>query len=105
MRNLLARARAFWRGVRQPSQLDRDMTDEMRFHIEMETERLQRRGLSPAEAARQAAIAFGGIEKHRGAGRDALGLSWTRGLSTDRKLGTRMLRKHLEQAVFLRRQG
>ena len=94
MRSLLAHLRAFWRGVRQPSQLDRDMNDEMRFHIEMETERLQQRGLSAGEAARQAAIAFGGVEKHRGAGRDVLGLTWTRGLSTDLKLGTRMMRKH-----------
>src|SRR5690349_16908889 len=94
MRSLLAHLRAFWRGVRQPAQLDRDMSDEMRFHIEMETERLQQRGLNRDEAARQASIAFGGIEKHRGAGRDALGLTWTRGLSTDLKLGTRMLRKH-----------
>jgi len=94
MRSLLAHLRAFWRGVRQPSRLDRDMNDEMRFHIEMEADRLRQRGLSPDEAARQAAIVFGGVEKHRGAGRDALGLTWTRGLSTDLKLGMRMLRKY-----------
>jgi predicted permease len=94
MKSLFAHLRAFWRGARRPTELDRDMTDEMRFHIEMETERLQRRGLSPDEAARQAAISFGGVEKYRGAGRDALGLTWLRGLSTDMKLGTRMLRKH-----------
>jgi predicted permease len=94
MRSLLASLRAFWRGLRRPAQLDRDMNDEMRFHIEMETQRLQRRGLSAADAARQAAISFGGVEKYRGAGRDALGLTWTRGISTDVKLGTRMMRKH-----------
>ena len=94
MRSLLAHVRAFIRGVRRPSALDRDMSDEMRFHIEMEAERLQRRGLTADEAARQAAIAFGGVEKYRGAGRDSLGLTWTRGLSTDLKLGTRMLRKY-----------
>ena len=81
MRSLLASLRAFWRGLRRPAQLDRDMNDEMRFHIEMETQRLQRRGLSAADAARQAAISFGGVEKYRGAGRDALGLTWTRGIS------------------------
>jgi predicted permease len=93
MRSLLAQLRAFWRGVQRPSQLDSEMNDEMRFHLEMETQRLQQRGLSAGEAARQAAVAFGGVEKYRGAGRDALGLTWTRGLSTDLKLGTRMLRK------------
>src|SRR5262245_16187636 len=71
------------------------MDDEMRFHIEMEAERLIRtRGLDLAEARRQAAISFGGVEKYRGAGRDALGISWLRGCSTDLKLGTRMLRKY-----------
>src|SRR4026207_1437552 len=94
MRSLLAWLPAFWRGARQPSQLGVDMDDEMRFHIEMETKRLQQRGLSADEAARQAARALGGVEKCRGAGRDALGLTWLRGVSTDMKLGMRMLRKH-----------
>ncbi|HWI16215.1 MAG TPA: ABC transporter permease [Vicinamibacterales bacterium] len=94
MRSVLARLRAFWRGLRRPSQLDADMQDEMRFHIEMETTRLMRRGLSAHEAARQAAVAFGGVEKYRGAGRDVLGLTWVRGLSTDFKLGGRMLAKY-----------
>jgi putative ABC transport system permease protein len=94
MRSLLARVRLFWRGARRPAQLDADMQDEMRFHIEMETRRLQQRGVDADEAARQAGVAFGGVEKYRGAGRDALGLTWLRGLSTDLKLGTRMLRKY-----------
>lgn len=94
MRGLLAHARAWWRGIRRPAQLDADMQDEMRFHIDMEARRLRERGLSPAEASRQAAVAFGGVEKYRGAGRDALHLTWLRGLSTDFKLGGRMLSKH-----------
>jgi putative ABC transport system permease protein len=94
MNSLFANLRAFWRGARRPAHLDTDMDDEMRFHVEMETQRLQQRGLDAAEARRQAAIAFGGVEKYRGAGRDALGLTWLRGFSTDLKLGTRMLRKY-----------
>jgi putative ABC transport system permease protein len=93
MRALIANLRAFWRGLRRPSQVDTDMHDEMRFHIDMEAERLQQRGLGAEEAARQAAIAFGGVEKYRGAGRDAFGFTWMRGLSMDFKLGTRMLKK------------
>jgi putative ABC transport system permease protein len=94
MRSVLAHARAWWRGLRRPAQLDAEMQDEMRFHIDMEAQRLRERGLSPTEASRQAAIAFGGVEKYRGAGRDALQLTWLRGLSTDFKLGGRMLSKH-----------
>ena len=94
MKSLLSRARIFWRGLRRPAQLDADMNDEMRFHIEMETERKVRQGLDPVEAHRQAAIAFGGVEKHCGAARDILGFTWFRGLSTDVKLGLRMLMKY-----------
>lgn len=94
MRRAHAHARAWWRGIRRPAELDADMQDEMHFHIDMEAQRLRERGLSPAEASRQAAVAFGGVEKFRGAGRDALRLTWLRGLSTDFKLGGRMLSKH-----------
>jgi putative ABC transport system permease protein len=59
----------------------------------MEATRLQERGLAADEATRQAAIAFGGVEKYRGAGRDAWGFTWMRGMSVDFKLGLRMLRK------------
>lgn len=94
MKRIWAALRAFWRGLRQPSQLDTDMNDEMRFHIEMEAQRVMARsGVDAVEARRQAAVAFGGVEKYRGAGRDALGLTWLRGMSTDLKLGMRMLRK------------
>ena len=93
MRRLLAELRALWRGLRRPSEVDADMSDEMRFHIEMESRRLQERGLNAEEAARQASIAFGGVEKYRGAGRDAFGFTWMRGMSVDFKLGLRMLAK------------
>jgi putative ABC transport system permease protein len=93
MRGLLTRMRTFWHGLRRPAQLDADMNDEMRFHIEMETQRWRSRGFDPQEAARQAAIAFGGVDQHRAAARDALGFTWLRGISLDVTLGARMLRK------------
>jgi putative ABC transport system permease protein len=95
VRRFLASLRSLWNGLRRPSQLDNDMNDEMRFHIDMEASRLmEQQGLDRVEAHRRAAIAFGGVEKYRGAGRDVLGLTWARGLSTDLKLGMRMLRKY-----------
>jgi putative ABC transport system permease protein len=66
MNGLLARARSLWRGLRRPEQLEAEMDEEMRFHIDMEAERLVReRGLQPDEARRQAAVAFGGVDKHK----------------------------------------
>src|SRR5688572_20947532 len=95
MRSWKAVLRSFWHGLRQPAELDSDMADEMRFHIDMEAQRLiQTRGLSRDEAHRQAAIAFGGVERYRGAGRDALRFTWARGVSVDIKLGMRMLAKY-----------
>ena len=94
MRGIIARLRSLWHGAIRPAQVDAGMADEMRFHIEMETQRLIARGLEPVEARRQAALAFGGVEKYRGEARDALGFTWMRGLSVDVKLGVRMLGKH-----------
>src|SRR5690606_22962270 len=95
MKALLARVRSFWRGLRRPDQLWAEMDEEMRFHVNMEAERLQReRGLDAAEAWRQAAAAFGGVERYKEAGRDARGLGWLGGLTLDLKLGGRMLVKY-----------
>jgi putative ABC transport system permease protein len=95
VRGLLARLASYWRGLRHSSQLDADMETEMRFHIDMEAQRLMRQhGLDAHEARRQAGIAFGGIEKYRGASHDALGFTWARGVSVDLKLAVRMLVKY-----------
>ena len=95
MRTVLARVRSFLRGVRRPGVLDAEMDAEMRFHIEMEAERLIRQQqLDPHEARRRAAVAFGGVEKHKGAGRDQRGITWVLGTSADVKLGLRMLMKY-----------
>src|SRR5688500_15685282 len=95
MKTLFARLRSFWRGVRRPDQLWDEMGEEMRFHVEMEAERLQReRGLDPAEARRHAVVAFGGVEKYREAGREASGFAWLGGLTLDFRLGGRMLVKY-----------
>ncbi|HEV2735635.1 MAG TPA: permease prefix domain 1-containing protein, partial [Longimicrobiaceae bacterium] len=95
MNGLFSRARSLWRGLRRPDRLAAEMDEEMRFHLEMEAERLAReKGLRPGEARRQAAIAFGGVEKYKEEGRDARGLSRVTGLSLDLRLGLRMLVKY-----------
>ena len=65
MKRVWARARAFWSAWWRRDQLDAAMSEEMRFHIEMEADRLTReRGLDPREARRRALVAFGGVEKY-----------------------------------------
>ena len=63
------RIRAAWRVLWGSRQLERDMQDEMRLHIEMEAERLTREGgLDPVEARRRAHVHFGGVEAFKEAG-------------------------------------
>ena len=90
-----ARMRALWLALWRGKQLDAAMQEEMRFHIDMEAERLIReRRLHPREARRQAHAAFGGIEKYKEQGRDTRGLRWLDIVSLDTRLGVRMLIKH-----------
>ncbi|HVA58256.1 MAG: ADOP family duplicated permease [Gemmatimonadaceae bacterium] len=94
MRNWLKlvgrRLRALVRGER----LDAELTDEIRLHIELETEDLMRmHGLSRDEARRRAMIGFGGVERYREAQRDARGVRWIEQLAQDAKYAVRSLRK------------
>jgi putative ABC transport system permease protein len=71
-----------------------EMAEELRFHLEMEAERLVREeGLEAGEARRRAAVSFGGMEKYKEEVREARGLAWVSGLSLDLKLALRMMRK------------
>ena len=89
------RMRALWRVLWRSRQLETDMRVEMRFHVEMEADRLRReQGLDPQEARRQAYVRFGGVEKYKEAGRDARGWQWLDAIALDTRLGVRMLAKY-----------
>src|SRR5688572_509508 len=92
--NITKRLRWMWRALRRSSQAEVEMRDEMRFHIEMEAERLRGSGLHPDEARRLAHVRLGGIEKFKEEGRDARGFAWVDSVSLDARLGVRMLAKH-----------
>ena len=84
LRSLLFRARA-----------ESDMDEELRFHMQMEAERLIRSdGLARPEAQRQAAASFGGVERFKEEVRDARGLAWLPGARLDVGLAVRMLVKY-----------
>jgi len=69
VRGITKRVRSSWRTLWRAKQLDAEMREEMRLHIELETERLRAQGLPPDEARRQAHVRFGGIEKFKEEGR------------------------------------
>jgi predicted permease len=86
LNRLARRARALVR----KEEMDREMDEEMRFHIEMEADELVRtRGLSPEEARRQALLAFGGVERYREEGRDARGVRLLEELLADLRFAAR----------------
>jgi putative ABC transport system permease protein len=74
---------------------EEDMEKELRFHLEMEADKLARsEGLSREEAYRRAGVAFGGVERFKEEVRDARGLDWLAGTTLDFVLGLRMLVKY-----------
>ena len=59
-----ARLRSFWRNAVHRSEMERNMDDELRFHLECRAEDLsKRRGLTSDEARRIARIEFGCVER------------------------------------------
>src|SRR3982751_3991046 len=78
-----------------PRAAESRIDDEIRFHIEMETQRLVReQKLDHDEARRRALVTFGGVQHHRETLRDGRGTAWFSGLSLDLRLGFRMLIKY-----------
>ena len=67
--DLLGRVRALLRRAT----VERELSEEIQFHLDMETEANIRRGMAPAEARRAAALAFGSVERAREEHRDARG--------------------------------
>jgi predicted permease len=80
------------RALLQGDTLNRELSDEIRQHIELEAEDLVRtRGLTPDEARRQALIAFGGVERYREAQHDARGVRWIEESLADLRYAARVL--------------
>src|SRR5687768_16964977 len=82
------------RALLRRNAVEQELDEELAFHIAMETEKNLRAGMTPAEARRQARIAFGGVERHREDVRRGRGLAWISGMSLDFTLGFRMLVKY-----------
>jgi putative ABC transport system permease protein len=83
--------RARLRDVLLRSAAEREMEEELRFHVDMETEKNLRAGLPPAEARRRALAAFGGLERHRERLRDGRRLPLLEPLWHDLRFGARAL--------------
>jgi predicted permease len=80
------------RALFQRNAVERELDEELRFHVARETEKLIDRGMAPSEAARQAAIGFGGVERIKDDTRDSRGVVFWGSLRQDVAYAWRGLR-------------
>jgi len=71
--SLIATAGGRLRALFRRDKVEADLSEEIRFHLEMETDNNIRSGMSPVAARRAARIEFGGEERFREEHRDARG--------------------------------
>lgn len=70
-----------------------DLDDELRAHIQLRADDLERTGISRAEAERRARIEFGGYQKYRENAHEALAGSWASIFFQDLRVALRILSK------------
>ena len=87
LHDLLFRLRTMMRRPAAENELD----DELRFHLERETEKYVKSGMSQAEAVRRARLEFGGLDSVKEECREARGVSFVETLVHDVRYITRTL--------------
>ena len=88
---MLTRARLWVAGVLGRRRFDRDLADELTLHIDTRAEHLERRGMPPAEARRQARLEFGALDKYEDEVREVNAGAWIEQTRQDLRHGTRVL--------------
>src|SRR5215218_6166520 len=86
---ITARSRELVRGRR----VDSELAEELRFHVDRQTEANIAAGMSPAEARRAARLLFGSVDAHTEASREARSGAGVRQLGRDVRFGARLLAK------------
>jgi len=80
---LLTRLQSWLRNLLHRSRSERDMNEELHYHVEACAEDLIRTGVPREEALRRARLEFGGIEQAKERCRDARGLNLTESVFED----------------------
>src|SRR5687767_2510953 len=89
IRHFYRRLRALWRS----EEIRKEITEEMRFHIELRAEENLRQGMSPADARRAAERLFGPMERIRDEGYDVRGGRWLEAIWRDLRYGLRVMKR------------
>ncbi|HEX8456335.1 MAG TPA: ABC transporter permease [Pyrinomonadaceae bacterium] len=82
------------RALFRRKQMERELDEELRFHLERETEENQRRGMTWEEARSRARVSFGRIERIKEQCREVRGVGFAETFLQDLRYGVRMLAKH-----------
>src|SRR5689334_6170916 len=87
----------FWRKLKylfHRDEFDRDLTEEMKLHVELRAERLRQRGLNEPEANQTARRTFGNTMRLSESSRKAWTWQWLEEIVQDLRYGLRMLGKN-----------
>jgi putative ABC transport system permease protein len=82
-----------FRGLFRSAHVDAELADEMRFHVERETDENIRRGMSLEAARRAARLTFGSVDASQESSRDDRPGAGIRQFFQDIRFGTRLLAK------------
>ncbi len=82
-----------WRSLFRRTDVDRDLDDEIRYHLEQQVDELVAKGMDREEASRLVRRNFGGIEPAKERCRDARGVGAVEALLQDTRYAVRVLRR------------
>ena len=87
------------RAVFARTTVEQELDDELRFHLERETEKYERQGMPHEAALRRARVAFGGVEQMKEASRDMRGVAGLQSVIRDLRYAVRSLTRRPAFAV------
>ena len=91
LKGMLSDVRYRLRALFRRAEMERELEEELRFHLEREAEKLLQAGVAPEEAMRRARVAFGGVERVKEESRTGRGTRWLDETATDVRHAGRLL--------------
>ncbi|HKN64878.1 MAG TPA: ABC transporter permease [Gemmatimonadaceae bacterium] len=90
---LFRRLRRRFRALAFRRVVERELSDELQLHIELEQQKNERLGMSADEARRAALVTFGGVERYKEEARDARGVRFVETIAQDLRYALRTMRR------------
>src|SRR5215475_7234321 len=82
------------RSIFRRSQVEQELDEELRYHIERQIEENIAKGMTPEEARYAALRAIGGVERRKEECRDTRRVRWIEDLAQDVRYSLRIMRKN-----------